>query len=267
MKVVLFCGGLGMRLRGYSEVVPKPMVNVGNRPILWHIMKYYAHYGHKEFILCLGWQAEVVKDFFVKYNETVSNNFVLSKGGKNIDLLSSDIEDWKITFVDTGMSASIAQRMKRVEPYLEDDETFMANYADGVCDVDLHQLVDFHRQNDAIGSFVTVRPSCSFHVVDSALDGRVEQIEEIRETNTWMNGGFFVFERSIFNYIQDGEELVDQPFTRLMAENRLFAMKYPGFWSCMDTYKEKQALDEMFVTGNAPWMIWNQPERPAEIHS
>ena len=256
-----------MRLRGYSEVVPKPMVNVGNRPILWHIMKYYAHFGHKEFILCLGWQAEVIKDFFVKYNETVSNNFVLSKGGKNIDLLSSDIEDWKITFVDTGMSASIAQRMRRVESYLDDDETFMANYADGVCDVDLNELVDFHQRNDAIGSFVTVRPSSSFHVVDSDMDGRVQQIEEVRETNTWMNGGFFVFDRSVFNYIQDGEELVDQPFTRLMDENRLFAMKYPGFWSCMDTYKEKQALDEMFVTGKAPWMIWNQPERPAEIHS
>ena len=268
MKVVLFCGGLGMRLREYSEAIPKPMVDIGNRPILWHVMKYYAQFGHKEFILCLGWKGDVIKEFFLKYNECAANNFVLSQGGKNVDLLSSDIDDWKITFVDTGMTSNIGQRLVAVEEYLEGDTQFLANYSDGVCDIDINRLIDFHDAREAIGTFVSVRPSQSFHVVDTDRLGGVSRFQDIGSTETWMNGGFFVFDRRIFDYIHEGEELVNEPFDRLMDEEKLFALQHHGFWSCMDTYKEKQALDDLFDGGRAPWMIWSQGnQRLSEIHA
>ena len=143
MKVVLFCGGLGMRLRDYSETIPKPMVPVGYRPILWHVMRYYAHYGHKEFILCLGYRADAIKRYFLEYDETISNDFVITGGGKQVDLLASDIQDWKITFVDTGLNSNIGQRLKAVQPFLEGERTFLANYSDGVSDFRIREgLVD-----------------------------------------------------------------------------------------------------------------------------
>src|SRR5262249_30864543 len=144
MKVVLFCGGLGMRLREFSESIPKPMVSIGYRPILWHVMKYYAHYGHNEFILCLGSKSDVIKDYFLNYNECVSNDFVLSSGGSQINLLNSDIHDWKITFVDTGTTANVGQRLKAVQPHLAGEEVFLANYADGLTDVELPKMIDFY---------------------------------------------------------------------------------------------------------------------------
>lgn len=159
MKVVLFCGGYGMRLREYSEAIPKPMVNIGYRPILWHVMKYYAHFGHKDFILCLGWKANIIKEYFLNYNECISNDFVLSAGGTRINLLNSDIEDWRVTFVDTGTNTIIGQRLKAVQPYLDRGETFMVNYADGLTDLHLPDLIDFHHERDAMATFLSVRPA------------------------------------------------------------------------------------------------------------
>jgi glucose-1-phosphate cytidylyltransferase len=153
MKVVLFCGGLGMRLREYSENVPKPMVPIGYRPILWNVMKYYAHFGHKEFILCLGYKADMIKDYFVNYDEYVSNDFVFTKGGKNLELLNTDIEDWKITFVDTGMSANIGERLMAVREHLEGEEIFCANYSDGLSDLYLPDMEKSFRESDKVGSF------------------------------------------------------------------------------------------------------------------
>jgi glucose-1-phosphate cytidylyltransferase len=263
MKVVLFCGGYGMRLREFSEAIPKPMVNIGYRPILWHVMKYYAHFGHKDFILCLGWKGDFIKDYFLRYDECVSNDFVLSAGGRQVELLSSDIDDWTVTFVDTGTASSIGQRLLAVERHLDGEETFLANYTDGLTDLPLPELIDFYHEQRAAAAFVAVRPNQSFHTVAFAADGSVRKIEAVGKSDVWMNGGNFVLSREIFSHMRRGEELVNEPFQRLIAQRRLAAFKYEGFWSCMDTFKEKQHLDEMYARGDARWELWKQPA-PAE---
>ena len=259
MKVVLFCGGFGMRLREYSESVPKPMVKIGYRPILWHIMKYYAHFGHKDFILCLGWKADVIKEYFLNYDECMSNDFVLSSGGSKINLLNSDIHDWNITFVDTGTSSNIGQRLKAVEQHLQGEEAFLANYTDGLADLHLPDLIEFHHAKQVIATFLSVKPRYnSFHAVKVNGQGIVHEIEPIEKLDLWMNGGFFMFNSDIFQYLGDGEELVEQPFARLIARQQLCTLKYDGFWSCMDTYKEKQMLEDMYARGEAPWEVWKR---------
>lgn len=256
MKVVLFCGGFGMRIREYSEATPKPMVKIGYRPILWHIMKYYAHYGHKEFILCLGWRANVIKEYFLNYNECLSNDFVLSSGGDSVKLLHKDIDDWSITFVDTGMTANVGQRLKAVQKYVGDDETFLANYADGLSDCALPEIIDLHRRNRSTATFLSVRPTHSFHSVRANSDGSVSDITAISETDEWMNAGFFVLDRGIFEFIHDGDELVEEPFRRLIELGDLSTYKYEGFFACMDTYKEMETLQEMHSSGQSPWEVW-----------
>src|SRR5246500_836040 len=202
MKVVLFCGGLGLRIRDV-ENVPKPMVHIGHRPILWHVMKYYAHFGHKDFVLCLGYGAEVVKNYFLNYNECSSNDFVLSGGGKKLELLNSDIHDWRITFADTGINSNIGQRLKAVEKFLEDDDEFLANYSDGLTDLPLpQQLRDFHQQ-DKVASFLCVRPNLSYHLVSLQPGGNnlVSEIHAINNGSVRINGGYFIFKKKIFDYI------------------------------------------------------------------
>lgn len=258
MKVVLFCGGLGMRIREHSESIPKPMVNIGYRPILWHLMKYYAYYGHKEFILCLGYRADVIKNYFLHYEEALSNDFVLTDGGKTIQLLNSDVEDWRITFVDTGLHSNIGQRLKAVEPYLEGDELFMANYSDGLTDLPLPKLLDHFYKHNKVASFLCVNPSQTFHIVSLDESNTVKKIGLISDSNLMMNGGFFIFKKEIFDYIKDGEELVIEPFQRLIEQKELIAYKYDGFWACMDTFKEKEYLEAIYSKGAAPWEIWNK---------
>lgn len=256
MKVVLFCGGLGTRLREYSETIPKPMVDIGYRPIIWHLMRYYAHFGFKEFILCLGYKGDAIKNYFLNYNECLSNDFVLSNGGKTIQLYGSDIEDWTISFINTGLNSNIGQRLMAVKPYLEGEEVFMANYTDGLSDLNLNLYLEhFYRQNK-VGSFLAVQPSQSFHVVSLSQDSLVQNIQLVGESDLWINGGFFVFRKEIFNYIQPGEELVLKPFQRLIAEQELIAYRNPGFWACMDTLKEKLLFDEMYAQGKTPWALW-----------
>ena len=257
MKVVIFCGGLGTRLGNHSGSLPKPMVKIGYRPILWHLMKYYAHFGHKHFILCLGYKADVIKEYFLNYNEYVSNDFTMSNGGKDILLKGSDFSDWTISFVDTGLKSNIGQRLMAVKSYVQDDEIFMANYADGLTNANLNIMIEFFKKSGKVACFICVKPSQSFHVVDVAQDGLVDCIKYVRDANVIINGGFFVFKKEIFNYIQDGEELVDKPFQRLIAEKQLIAYRYNQFW-CMDTFKEHQELNDMFNQGNAPWIVWDK---------
>lgn len=261
MKVVLFCGGLGMRIREYSESIPKPMVPIGYRPILWHVMKYYAHFGHKEFILCLGWKGDAIKEYFLNYNECLSNDFVLQKGGNSIKLLNTDIDDWKITFVDTAVASNIGQRLKAVQAHLQDDEVFLANYTDGLTDLHLPDLVEQFHADRAIGSFLSVKPAQNFHTVETDDEGVVLDIQSVSSANVWINGGYFIFHRDIFQVLHEGEELVEEPFRRLIHKRRLTAYKYDGFWRCMDTFKEKQDLDEKFARGDAPWEVWKHPPR------
>ncbi|CAN5829191.1 glucose-1-phosphate cytidylyltransferase [soil metagenome] len=259
MKVVLFCGGLGTRLRDYSEDIPKPMVEIGYRPILWHIMKYYAHFGHTEFILCLGYKGDVIKNYFLNYDECVSNDFVMTDGGRDVHLLASDIDDWKITFVDTGAAASIGERLKAVESHIGDDDVFMANYSDGLTDLWLPDHLEHFESTGAIASFLAVHSPQSFHVASIDDDGHVSGINPLSESNLWINGGFFLFRREMFSYMHDGEDIVYEPFARLIAERRLVSHRYRGFWMPMDTFKEKQALDRLYSQGHAPWQVWKAP--------
>jgi len=247
-----------MRLRDYSKTIPKPMVKVGYRPILWHVMKYYAHYGHKDFILCLGYRADAIKQYFLRYNECASNDFVLSNGGKQLELLNSDIQDWRITFADTGINSNIGQRLKAVEKHLEGEEEFLANYSDGLTDLPLPQQIEHFHQQGKVASFLCVRPNLSYHLV-SLKEGNgnlVSDIHAISNGSVRINGGFFIFKKEIFGYIRAKEELVAEPFQRLVQEEQLIGYRYDGFWAGMDTFKDKQQLDNLCAGGVAPWEVW-----------
>ena len=261
MKVVLFCGGSGMRLRGYVDDVPKPMVQIGSRPILWHLMKYYAHYGHKDFILCLGYKGNVIKDYFLHYDEAVSNDFVWSNGGRKIEFVNRDIDDWTITFVETGLNANIGQRFQAVEPYLRGEEMFLANYADGLSDMHLPEMIEKFRRSTAVGSLLLVQPTASFDIVELTQDGKVDRVSPLQNTNICINGGFFVFRQEMFRYVQPGEELVHEPFKRLIDKGALLAHRPDCFWQCMDTFKDKQRLEEL-NNGDAPWKVWKRAALP-----
>ena len=255
MKVVLFCGGLGMRLRDYSDKIPKPMVEIGYRPILWHVMKYYAAYGHTDFILCLGYKADYIKDYFVNYDEYVSNDFVLQHG--EMKLLNTDINEWNITFCDTGISTCIGERLRLVKEHLAGEEMFLANYSDNLTDFPLPDMISAVRDSDCVAGFVGVKPPHSFHVVEVEPDYRVRAIRETKHSDLWVNGGYFVLKQEIFDYMNPGEELVIEPFSRLIEEKRLLSIQYQGFWQNMDTFKDRTLLHEMHTEGNAPWQIWN----------
>ena len=261
MKVVLFCGGQGLRLREFSENIPKPMVPIGYRPVMWHLMKYYAHYGHKDFILCLGHKADYIKKYFLQYEESLSNDFVLRKGGKELQMLATDIDSWSITFVDTGVEANIGQRLLAVREHLRGEETFLANYSDNLTDAPLPDMIDHLHRQKAVASFLSNLPSQSFHIVKADDGGAVRQILPVKDSGIWLNGGFFVLRQEIFDYIRDGEELVLDPFERLIRKNLLTTYKYPGFWACMDTFKEKQVLEDVWLKGKAPWEVW-KPKAP-----
>jgi glucose-1-phosphate cytidylyltransferase len=264
VKVVLFCGGQGMRLRDYSETVPKPMVPIGDRPILWHLMKYYAYFGHTDFVLALGYRSEAIKEYFLNYKEWLTNDFVLSGGGRQMQLLSSDIEDWNITFADTGSQSTIGERLAAVEPYLEGEATFLANYADGLTDLWLPDQLDSFERSGKVASFMVVHSPQSFHVARVAEDGLCTAIEPLGDADIWLNAGFFAFRQEIFSYIRPGEELVVEPFQRLIDEQMLLAYRYEGFWQAMDTFKDRQALEERHKLGDAPWQVWKSgPRTPA----
>ena len=259
VKVVLFCGGLGTRLREHSDTIPKPLVNVGYRPILLHLMRYYAHFGHKDFILCLGYRGDLIREYFLDYREAMSTDFVMSEGGRRVELLGPGIEDWRITFVDTGMHANLGQRLARVRHLLQDEEIFLANYSDGLSDLPLNDYVAKAKASNAIASLVSVHPSQSFHAVRTGEDNIVTAVENISATNYWINAGFFALRPQVFDYMRDGEELVEEPFRRLIAERKLFALEYRGFWAAMDTFKDKITLDRMEARGECPWMVWKKP--------
>ncbi|MGB9029755.1 MAG: glucose-1-phosphate cytidylyltransferase [Acidobacteriaceae bacterium] len=256
MKVVLFCGGMGLRIRD-AENVPKPLVQIGYRPVLWHVMKYYAHYGHKDFILCLGYGADAIKRYFLDYSECASNDFVLSQGGRKVELYNSDIHDWRITFADTGINSNIGQRLKAVERYLEGEDEFLANYSDGLTDLPLPQQLDHFHRNKKVASFLCVLPNLSYHVVSTEPGSSlVTGVHAITNGSVRINGGYFAFKKEIFDYIEEGEELVIEPFQRLIDEKQLLGYTYDGFWAGMDTFKDRQSLESLWGSGSAPWHVW-----------
>jgi glucose-1-phosphate cytidylyltransferase len=258
VKVVLFCGGLGLRMGETTTRVPKPMIPIGDRPILWHIMKYYASFGYCDFILCLGYKAEAVKEYFLNYKEALANDFILSDGGRQVELLGADIQDWSVTFVSTGLRASIGQRLKAVESYIGTDEIFLANYGDTLTDAPIPDMVETLTASDRVALFLASRPPYNFHVAALDTDNSVLDLKDVTQSDMWINAGYFVFRREIFDYMGEGEELVEEPFRRLIAENKLVAYPYEGFWAPMDTLKEKANLDELLESGRAPWTRWER---------
>jgi glucose-1-phosphate cytidylyltransferase len=253
VKVIIFCGGLGVRMGEETQRIPKPMITVGGRPILWHIMKWYASWGFDDFVLCLGYKAEIIKQYFLEYKEALSNDFVLSNGGLDVELLGTDISTWRITFVDTGTRSTIAERLLTIAPYLDDDPYFLATYGDGLTDVPLLDMIERLRLTGKTAIFLSVRPMLSLHVVDAGADGVVTSIEDMQQASVWINGGFFVFRRDVLDYVNPGEELVDEPFRRLIDKGELLVYRYEGFWEPMDTIKDKQRLDALAESGHAPW--------------
>jgi glucose-1-phosphate cytidylyltransferase len=256
MKVVLFCGGFGLRMRDGQGSAPKPMSMIGDRPLLWHVMRYYAHFGHTDFILCLGYGAAAVKDYFLKYDETLSNDFTLTSGGRELQLHSTDITDWKITFIDTGLRASIGERLSRVRSHVEREEIFLANYADTLTNASLPELIDAFQRSDAAVSMLAVPPASTHHVVDINPDGTVTGVRELRD-GQWENGGYFVMRQSIFDELREGEDMVPHAFARLATRGGLLAQRYNGFWRAADTFKDRAELEEMFDRGECPWMLWD----------
>ncbi len=256
MKVVLFCGGLGMRMRADNQSLPKPMMPIGSRPVLWHVMRYYAHFGHTEFILCLGHGAQAVKDYFLNYHEATSNDFVLTKGGNHVEMLGTDISDWTITFIDTGIDTAIGERLRRVRPYLEDDAAFLANYGDVLTDAPMNVLIDDFLDTDAVGQFLAVKPQDSFHVVDLTEGGRVTGLTPVADMAMRINGGYFVLRQGIFDYLDEGDDLVMDGCLRAARDGKMLAARYDGFWAPMDTLKERTALETAYKQGISPWALW-----------
>lgn len=263
MKVVLFCGGFGMRMRDGVTNAPKPMAMIGDRPLMWHVMRYYAHYGHTEFILCLGYGASAVKDFFLTYDETRSNDFVLNGGGE-VELFKTDISDWKITFVDTGLHSAIGERLRRVRRFVENEEMFLANYADVFTNAPLPDMVSRFEATDAVVSLIAVQPQSSHHVVEVSEGGLITGVTPVRDLLQWENGGYFVIRPEVFDHLNEGEDLVeDAIMRRLVPQRKAIAYPWKGYWSPADTVKERAQMEEMYYRGNCPWMVWD-PERSGQ---
>jgi glucose-1-phosphate cytidylyltransferase len=253
MKVVLFCGGLGTRIREYSEALPKPMIPIGNQPILWHVMQYYCEYGHTDFVLCLGYKANTIKQFFLDYKPQQAVDCVVSSGGKTVELLDELPPDWRTTLIDTGVWRNIGERLWAVRDHLKGEDIFCANYSDGLTDVDLDAMLAAFKASGKVACFLAVRPPLTYHLADIAEDGRVRSFLSSDRSEIWINGGYFLFRREVFDYMREGEELVLEPFSRLIAEDQLMAWKHTGFWRSMDTLKDRQVLEDMVENGLMPW--------------
>jgi glucose-1-phosphate cytidylyltransferase len=263
VKVVLFCGGLGMRMReDATSSAPKPMAMIGERPLLWHVMRYYAHFGHKDFILCLGYGANAVKDYFLHYDETLSNDFTLSGGlsggTANVQLFSSDITDWNITFINTGLEATIGERLMRVRPHLENEELFLCNYADTLTDAPLNEMITRFAATDMTASMLVVPPFSSHHFVEIDGAGRVTGIRGFSDLTQWENGGYFVMRPQIFDALIEGQDIVPHALDRLHPKGELMAQRYTGFWRAVDTFKDRAEMEDLALKGTAPWMLWSR---------
>src|SRR6202000_1412205 len=251
MKVVLFCGGLGMRTRGRVTPAPKPMAMIGERPMLWHVMRYYAHFGHTDFVLCLGYGASYVKSFFLNYDETRSNDFVLhGSDSRQVTLFKTDISDWNITFVDTGLNSQIGERGHRVGGFVDGEPMFLANYADVFTNAPLPDMIAGFEASSAVVSLLAVPPQSSHHVVDIAEDGLITQVTPVRDLRQWENGGYSVLRPEIFDFLNEGEDLVEDALMRLIPQRKVLAYPYRGYWTPADTVKERAQLEAMYHRGH-----------------
>ena len=255
MKVVILCGGKGTRLREETEHKPKPMVEIGGRPILWHIMKLYSYYGFKEFILCMGYKHKVIREYFINYPYMNSDVTVSLDPGRSIICHNSHDEDWNVTLVYTGLETKKGGRIKKIEPYL-DGERFMFTYGDGVSDVNIQALIEYHEKEGVLGTFTGVHPISRFATVDQDADGKIVDWDEKKQLEGYMNAGFFVVENKVLDYIEGDVEFEEEPMKNLAQERKVAMYRHDGFWQCMDTYRDYSLLTDLWEKGNAPWKVW-----------
>jgi glucose-1-phosphate cytidylyltransferase len=254
-QVVILCGGLGTRLREETEYRPKPLVEIGGLPILWHIMKIYSYYGFNDFILPLGYKGSMIKDYFVNY-EWMSHDFTLKTRSRDRIYHYSDVlEDWNITFAHTGAETNTGGRIKKIEKYVRND-VFMATYGDGVADIDIKKLLEYHRSHDCIATLTAVHPMSFYGVLDIDGNDIVQGFKEKPRLEGWINSGFFVFDRKIFEYLGDNDVLEQEPLEKLSSEGQLAVYRHKGFWKSMDTYKDAQLLNKIWEQESPPWRIW-----------
>ncbi len=258
-KVVILCGGKGTRLRNELDILPKPLVKIGDMPILWHIMKSYDFYGFKEFVLCLGYKGEMIKQYFLTFQE-LSNDFTLdlrSKQEKIIHHRNACLEDWKINFINTGMETPTGGRVKEIESLIQED-FFLLTYGDGVSDVNIHRLIEFHREKGKIGTLTAVHPTTLFGTVEVDQNGIAKTFKEKPMVEGLVNGGFFVFDRRFFEFLTEDSVLEEEPLRELVRQKELAVFVHGGFWECMDTFKQVETLNRMWDRKKRPWAAWEQ---------
>lgn len=260
MKTVILCGGYGTRIRDVAEDLPKPMIPVGRLPILWHLMKYYAKFGHKDFVLCLGYKGQVIKDFFLNYEAYTRDCTVVLGAGQSIEFHTNHEEaDWRVTLADTGLETMTGGRIRKIRQYIGDDENFLLTYGDGLSNIDLEKLFEFHNSHGRILTVTGVRPPGRFGELMSDASGLVTEFNEKPQASGGrISGGFFVCRREIFDYLDDRDNLVfeQEPMRALVRDKQLAVYEHDDFWQCMDTYRDWQLLNKLFDNGDAPWKIW-----------
>ncbi|MFZ4795115.1 MAG: glucose-1-phosphate cytidylyltransferase [Blastocatellia bacterium] len=261
MKTVILCGGRGTRLGEHGASVPKGLIEIGGRPILWHLLKLYSHYGLNDFVLCLGYLGDSIRRYFLE-QRWLSTDFTLEMTGSGEDRIiphEVNSDNWSITFAGTGLDTNTGGRILRIAPYLDGEENFCVTYGDGLSNVDLRRLIEFHQGHGRIATLCAVRPNSSFGVIQLGPDGEVRQFEEKPVMSDWINGGFFIFNRRILDYLTLESVLEREPLRQLAAEGELIAYRHDGFWKCMDTYKDNLEFNQLWERGDAPWRVWEQP--------
>jgi glucose-1-phosphate cytidylyltransferase len=259
MKVVIFAGGLGTRISEETEVRPKPMVEIGGKPILWHIMKIYSHYGFNDFIICLGYKGYVIKEYFMNYF-LHNSDIKIDLENNNMEVLGTRSESFKVTLVETGLNTKTAGRLQQVKKYLNDNEDFMLTYGDGLCNINITNLIKYHKQNNKIATVTSVQPDARFGGMNLAVDGIVDAFrEKVKNDVQWINGGFFVLKPEVFDYFKKDMSNTmweDEPLECLTSDKQLIAYKHEGFWKCMDALRDKIELEELWKNNNAKWKVW-----------
>jgi glucose-1-phosphate cytidylyltransferase len=259
VRTIVFCGGRPLRPSETERPIPKPMIMIGYRPVLWHVMRTYAHWGMNDFVLCLGYGGDQVKNYFLTYEETLSNDFVISGPNRDVEVLGSDIHDWRIAFVDTGIASTLAQRLLATRRIVGDDEIFCANYGDVVTDAPLADLVtDFRGRTDKVAALLSVRPRFPTQIVEYDASGTITSLREVTASNVRVNGGFYIFRSTIFEHLRPGEDLIRDTFPRLLADGLMHAYEHDGFWSAVDTLRDVETLVELQESSRAPWALWEQ---------
>ncbi|MFN0120120.1 MAG: glucose-1-phosphate cytidylyltransferase [Blastocatellia bacterium] len=260
MKTIILCGGRGLRLGEHGVALPKALLDIGGRPVLWHLMKLYAHHGLGDFVLCLGWLGEAIRRYFLE-NQWLHADFTLEmQAGGDFQLHKHQQlpENWRITFADTGAETNTGGRILRVRHYADMDETFCVTYGDGLADVNLRELLAFHQAHGRLATLTAVNPHSQFGLLQLSQHGMVLEFQEKPRTDQWINGGFFVFNRRVFDYLDDDCVLEREPLERLAAEGQLMAWQHRGFWKCLDTYKDHLEFNQMWDTGAPGWRVWNE---------